>query len=387
MTSSRPLRIAMLSATFPPYYAGSGNACFYLSEELARRGHEVTVWTATYPGDPVDPAGVAVQRLRPVLRLGNAPLVPGLLRIRDVDLVHLHQPFIFGTDLAWPLCRARRIPLVSTFHNALAAGGLKGALFRAYDRTVTARAVRASARLAVLSLEHARAVRPLAAELERRPEAFVTVPNGVDDAFAPGDAGAARSELGLGAEDVVALVCAKLDAAHLTKRVDLALRAVARIDDKRLKLVVLGGGELQDSYEAQARELGLGARVRFLGDVPHARVPPIYRASDFLLMPSDLEAFPLVLIEAMATGKPSVITRIPGATRVSAEGEHGFQVAPGDEAELAGAIERMLAIGPDARAAMGETARAHVLAHYTWRHVADTVEGVYRDVLAEASAR
>jgi hypothetical protein len=76
-----PLHIAHVTATFPPYYAGTGNVCFHQARALAARGHRVEVYSATYPGEPVDPAGVRVHRLRPVLRLGNAPLLPGLVRL------------------------------------------------------------------------------------------------------------------------------------------------------------------------------------------------------------------------------------------------------------------------------------------------------------------
>ncbi|MGI8730951.1 MAG: glycosyltransferase family 4 protein [Solirubrobacteraceae bacterium] len=369
--------MAVFSATFPPYYAGSGNACFYQAQAIAELGHDVTVFTATYDGEPVDPGSVEVRRHRPVLRLGNAPLIPRLAAIRGYDVLHLHQPFIFGTDAALIARGRQRIPIVSSFHNSLLAEGIKGALFRFYNRTVTRAAVRRSAVLTVLSLEHAASVPELADELARRPAAFITTPNGVDDAFHPG-ASPVREQLGLADDDLVALVCAKLDAAHLTKRVDLAVRAVAAVDDRRVKLLVLGGGNLQTDYEQLATSLGIADRVRFVGDQPHARVPDFYRAADFLVSPSDSESFGITQIEAMACGKPVIITRLPGARDVSSDGVHGFHVEPGDLGELTASVRRMVAVSPAARGAMGAAGRERVLSRYTWAHSAQRLEQAYR---------
>ncbi len=94
------MRIAHLVATFPPYYAGSGNACFYQAEALAARGHAVEVFTASYPGVPHDPVGVRHPPLRARCRLGNAPFIPQLALIDGFDVIHLHQPFIFGAEAA-----------------------------------------------------------------------------------------------------------------------------------------------------------------------------------------------------------------------------------------------------------------------------------------------
>src|SRR5690242_21338787 len=93
------MRVAEVCATFPPYYAGSGNVCFHQSRALAARGHDVEVFTAAYPGVPQDPSGVRVHRYAARLRLGLAPFVPQLADLHGFDVVHLHQPFIFGTEM------------------------------------------------------------------------------------------------------------------------------------------------------------------------------------------------------------------------------------------------------------------------------------------------
>ena len=371
------MRIAHLVATFPPYYAGSGNACFYQAEALAARGHHVEVFTAAYPGVAHDPAGVRTHRFRARLRLGNAPFIPQLALLRGFDVIHLHQPFIFGAEAALAASLRAGTPLVSSYHNELQAPGLKGLLFAGYDKVVTSAALRRSARLTVLSMEHAREVPLLAAELRCRPEAFAPVPNGVDvETFRPGADPELRAALGIPADAVVAAFCAKLDSAHLTKRPDLAIAAAAELPD--LTLLVIGGGPLQERYAADAAHAGV--RVVFSGDQRHEDVSRHLRAADFLIMPSTLESFGIVQLEAMACGLPVVISDLPGARGVSRDGEHGFHVAPGDRDDLVRGLRAMLAVGPEIRRRMGDAARAHVTEHYSWARGAELLEAVYGEV-------
>jgi glycosyltransferase involved in cell wall biosynthesis len=366
------MRIAHLVATFPPYYAGSGNACFYQAEALAARGHRVEVFTASYPGRRVDPEGVAVHRYRARLRVGNAPLIPQLALLDGFDVLHLHQPFIFGAEAALAASARTGVPLVSSYHNELHADGVKGLLFAGYDRVVTRAALRRSASLTVLSTQHARAAPLLAAELARRPEAFAPVPNGVDvETFRPGAEPELRAALGIPVDATVAAFCAKLDPAHLTKRPDVAIEATARVAG--LTLLVIGGGPLLERYRAQATP----GRVVFAGDRDHRDVARLLRAADLLVMPSTLESFGIVQLEAMACGLPVVISRLPGARDVSRDGEHGVHVTPGDLDDLVRGLRRLVDAGPDARRAMGEAARQHVAANYTWARCAEQLEAAY----------
>jgi glycosyltransferase involved in cell wall biosynthesis len=373
MAEPRPLDIAQVTATFPPYFAGTGNVCFEQSRALAARGHRVQVYTATYPGTPQDPPGVRVHRLRPLLRIGLAPLLAGLLRMPRPDVVHVHQPFIFGAELAVLRAAWGGVPVVSTFHNELRGPGVKGALFRAYAASAGRVALRRSARLTVLSIDHARSVPPLAAELDRRPGAFVEVPNGVDAAvFVPdGD----RPD-----GPPTAVFAAQLDGAHRFKRLDLLLSALGEVPGLRLR--VIGGGELLEGFRAQAAAGGVSDRVEFLGARPHAELPALLRSGDFLVICSDsTEAFPLVQLEALASGVPVVASALPGVRTVVTPGRDGLHVVPGDRASLVEALRSMAAAGRSSVAAMGRSGREKVLERYTWERSAETLERVYREVV------
>ena len=379
-----PLRIAHISATYPPYLGGAGTSCFYLADGLARRGHAVDVITAEVPGEP--PASAAtVRRLRRRGGIGLAPVLPGLLRLRGYDMVHLHYPFIFGTELLLAGRAARRVraPLVVSYHQRLIGDRLRRPLFFAYEET-WGRAMAANAdRICVVSPQHAETVDYLRGVGRRHPERLVELPNGVDlGAFSPGpEAAGLRAEHGIADDAIVVAFVATLDRAHYLKRPDLAVEAIARAGDDRLHLLVAGGGEWLDDIRARARAAGLGDRTTFLGPVGHDRLPDVLRAADALLMTSDLESFGLVLIEAMACRLPTVSTDLPGVRAVVVDGETGLLAPAGDAAALAAGLRRIVEIGAEGREAMGAAGRRRCEERYGWDSLVERLEDVYREVL------
>ncbi len=375
---TEPLRIAILTATFPPYYAGTGNVAYDQAAGLARRGHDVTVLTATYPGEIANPDGVEVVRLRPAVRLGNAPLLPQLpSRLKDFDVIHLHQPFIFGAETVAATAKLRRIPLVSTIHNALIADGPKGKLFDGYSNIVLPFTLRTSAVIAGLTPSHVYSIRQVARELRHHPEKLRLVPNAVDtDRFSPAAINpAVRERWGIPRQAPLALLCAALDEAHRSKRADLAVAATARVDG--LHLLIVGSGPLAAELTRQAEDLGIPDRVHFAG-FQRDGLADYYRAADVLVLCSDLESFGLVQVEAMACARPVIITDLPGVRDVSVDGEHGFHIKPDDVDDLTQKLREFFAQPAERRQEMGLAARQHVLDHFTWKHSLDALDGALR---------
>src|SRR5918996_522058 len=131
--TERAMSIAHVTATFPPYYTGTGNVCYHNARILAARGHDVHVYTADWPGSADDPAGVVIHRLKDLMRLGNAPFLPQLTTLARHDIIHLHYPFIFGAEQVALRSIVGGTPLAITYHNDLIAPGLRGALFSLYE--------------------------------------------------------------------------------------------------------------------------------------------------------------------------------------------------------------------------------------------------------------
>ncbi len=382
------MRIAHVTATFPPYYGGTGTVCYHNALGLARLGHDVTVYTADDADDAVGgyvyPDGIEVRHLRAPFRVGNAPLMPGLLGIEGFDIIHLHYPFYFGGEMVLWKSLVGRTPYVVTYHQDVLFTGLLQFPERAHHRLLGTRILERSDKVLATSMDYARASR-LKTLLKKRPAAVDELPNGVDEQrFHPGvDGTALRPRYGLTGADRIVLFVGALDQAHYFKGVGNLLQAMAQIPDEGIKLLLVGDGNLREAYQAQADALELGGRVRFCGRVSAAELPAPYALCGLLVLPSTTmgEAFGVVLLEAMACGKPVIASNLPGVRSVVEEGKNGYLVEPGDVEELRARIELLLGDRQRGRK-MGEQGRAKVEKKYAWPTIIPRLEQIYKNVLS-----
>jgi glycosyltransferase involved in cell wall biosynthesis len=117
-----------------------------------------------------------------------------------------------------------------------------------------------------------------------------------------------------------------------------ALAALSRTEG--VTLLIAGDGDQRAPLEALVAELGLDARVRFLGPLPRDRIIELFRAADASILSSSWENFPHTVVEALAAGTPVLATSAGGVAEVVRDGENGLLVAPGDVRGLAEAIRR-----------------------------------------------
>ena len=381
------MKIAHITATFPPYFGGTGNVALHNARSLAELGHEVTVYTARVRGSPNKHSnGFEVRRLRAAFRIGNAPLLPALLLLPQYDLVHLHYPFIFGAEQVLLLKRLKEQPYVLTYHNDLVAPGAKGALFDLYQRVWTSRVLNGASRVVVTNWDGAAGSPIVGPFVRRRPGRVTEIPNGVDtELFRPLAGGPARERLGLTPDSQVILFVGAMDGAHHPKGgVPVLLEAVARLRDRSVAVLLVGGGDRVSEYSALASSLGLANRFHFTGQIPHEEMPPVFAAADIVVQPSQLfEPFGLVAVEAMACGKPVIVSDLPGVRRVVAEAGGGLLARPGDAADLAAKIDLLLS-DSNLRAELGSVGRSGVEAHFDSKQVGPMLVRIYEEVLTLA---
>jgi len=202
----------------------------------------------------------------------------------------------------------------------------------------------------------------------------ITIHNGVDtDAFAPGaraeEAAALRAGLGIAADRLAA---AFVGSEWERKGLEPAIRALA--DAPQWDLIVAGGGD-RERYERLARELGVADAIHWLGvtrDVPLALA-----AADALVFPSTYEAFPLVALEAAASGLPILATPVNGVRELIVDGESGFLISA-EPGSIAGRL-RELAEDPPLRRRVGEAARQAVL-QFSWDRMVRAHHELYERV-------
>jgi glycosyltransferase involved in cell wall biosynthesis len=294
----------------------------------------------------------------------------GIVRGFRPHIVHTHTAKAGALGRSAALLGAGRRPLiVHTYHGHVLEGYFGSAVtagYRAVERGLGAVSDRL---IGVSQATVDDLVRLRVAPRER----FSVIPLGLDlERFL---SLAARPERDAG--EVVALYAGRLVP---IKRVDVLLRAVARARDRgaRLRLVVLGDGELRPALEQLAGALGLDDAVSFLGY--REDVAPHVAAADIAVLSSANEGTPVALIEAAAAGRPLVGTRVGGVSDVVVPGT-GRLVPSADVERLAGALSE-LAEQPALRLELGARAREHVRSRYAAERLVGDVDRLYRELLA-----
>jgi len=148
----------------------------------------------------------------------------------------------------------------------------------------------------------------------------------------------------------------------------------------QVRLVLAGEGPERRRLERLAARLGLGERVRFLGEVPHEQVPEVLQQLDIFAMPSTYEGFGVAALEAEAMELPVVASSVHGIPDVVVDGETGLLVPPRDRQALASALDRLVADG-DLRRRLGQAGRAFVAEHYSWEENTAQMEALYEAAL------
>jgi len=385
------LKIVLAAIRYPPSPGGAETHVAALAKRYHARGHDVVVHTsdlfteypferrATLP-DKVDGVRVVRHRARRLARAWTTmPSMPRALRAdaRDADVVHAHSYGYYQTVVAAREAKRAKRPFVFTphFHPpwSMEGGAWRRLLRGAYDPLLGQRVVDAADRvIAVSSGELAEMRKHL-----RVPEAVV-IPNGFDaERYQEVPDGAPfRARFALGDAPVV-LFAGRLAS---NKGLPTLLDAFAKLRDERARLVLAGQDQgWRPKLEARARALGVAERVQFAGHLDDASYRSALAAADVLALPSEWEAFGIVLAEAMACETPCVATRVGGAPDVVADGETGYLVPYGDAPALAEALARVLD-DPARAARMGAAGRTRALREYAWDAVAERTLALYREL-------
>lgn len=194
--------------------------------------------------------------------------------------------------------------------------------------------------------------------------------NGVDlQLFRPLYQPALRTAMQLGGGKVVASV------GHLIERKGhhLAIEAIASLPE--VMLIIAGAGEERGALERLAASHGVADRVRFLGAVPHERLPEIYAAADALVLASSREGWPNVLLEAMACGTPAVATPIWGSVEVVAAPAAGILAANRSVPAITEALRKILDNPPD------REATRRYAEGFSWDETSDRLKSLFAGLI------
>ncbi len=373
------MKIALVS----PYdFAYPGGVCVHitcLERHFTRMGHDVRVIAPASKavsdfGDRFIPIG----RPRPIPTSGSiarvtislwlSSRIKAVLERENFDVIHLHEPLM--PMLCPVVLRLSQTANIGTFH---ASHGRPGYNFaKPFGKWLLKKSFR--------KIHGKIAVSEPAREFahEHFPGYYNIIPNGVDlDHFSPDVS--PIDEFGDGKANI-------LFVGRLEKRkgVKYLLEAFVQVKQEipNSRLIVVGPGtRLRRKYEKQVARSGL-KDVVFTGFVPYDELPRYYKTADVFCAPATgRESFGIILLEAMAVGKPIVASNIEGYASVVNHGVDGQLVPPEDKESLANALISLLS-DQSLCQEMVAKGRAKALEH-SWEHIARSVLDYYMRVLSE----
>jgi glycosyltransferase involved in cell wall biosynthesis len=389
------VKIAEVATRYPPGPGGVERHVAEVARRLGARGHRVDVYTSElareYPMERLAP-GVpreertdfgAVHRLKVWSLPGELhyPFFRGLARALERDrpeVVHAHT---FGTNQVAVARRFRRrtgTPFVLTAHFhpiwSIEGGWLRHRIRGFYDRRLAGPVTSAAARVIVQTLEEERLLRSL--HLSLPPVAVI--PPGYSPLPAPPAGLRFADRAGLPGRYVL-FVGRLASNKGLLELVDAYAPVAARDPSSSLVLVGADGG-MRPSVERRVGERGLAGRVRILGHLDdEALLAAAYRDAVMTVLPSEYEAFGLVLLESLAQGTPVVASRVGGIPEVVEDGRSGLLVPPRNASALAEAIGRLWD-DPALARRLGDAGRTEVVPKFTWERAVERIEAVCREV-------
>ena len=379
------MKIALVSPYDFAYPGGVANHICALEHHFTRMGHEVKIiapasHAITTFGDrfiPIGkprpiPTGGTIARVTISLRLAST--IKAVLSKEKFDIVHLHEPFM--PMLCSAVLRFSNAPNIGTFHAFSGSPGYD------FGKPISTIMLKRRAR----KLDGRIAVSKAAMEFANKyvPGCYTIIPNGVDlEHFSPE------------VPPIDQFVDDKLNilfVSRLEKRKGLnyLLEAYKQVKGEipNSRLIIVGPGtRLRHKYEKWVRRNGV-KDVVFVGYVSYDELPRYYKIADIFCVPATgRESFGIILLEAMAVGKPIVATNIEGYAGLVADGVEGLLVPPKNKEQLAQALIS-LATDDSLRQEIGARGRIKA-SEYGWEHIAQKVSNYYLRVIsgAEASTR
>lgn len=295
-----------------------------------------------------------------------------VIRKADAEIVHAHD--VYANILAVPAARTARAPAIISSRR----------WWKATPRRVHRILNRISYAMSDATVANAQSVASMLVSDERLSRRKVhVIPNIIDESLlepaAPTDRATIREELGI-SQDALAIMCVARLVPIKNHRMLLNAFSDALREVPELQLALVGGGELQQTLEDLAKELGIADKVIFAGERHGAA--RCFRAADIAVLTSFSEGMPNSLLEAMACGLPVISTAVGGAVDLVMPGETGILVTSDDVPGLSRAIVT-LASDSNARRRYGVAGSEMIRSGHTAESVMSRTEEVYRQLLAE----
>ncbi|MFX1554823.1 MAG: glycosyltransferase family 4 protein [Promethearchaeota archaeon] len=398
------MKVILTTSHFYPSLGGIENHCLNIGKRLVQRGHEVLVASTTLEGlratrnyRRFSLNGIQVRRfipfpfLVPFFAPGRwstsfAPGMPFFLMKKSLesDLIHAHGFGFFPTDLSAWVCKIRNKPLIITLHGFHPD-------YLAFMKNITAVQemhlmpyFKATALRSLTIADAIIALTPHEKDILRTyyhvsEEKITIIPNGIDfqSYLRTHNKTAFKKRFNL-KENVILFV----GAIRQEKGLHYLLHAIPSIlkEFPQTSFVFIGKDwGFKKTLLQEGKRIGVVTSIHFLGSVKTSLLREALGCCDVFVNPSAYESFGISLLEAMASGKPTVATNVGGIPYIVRNGKTGIIVKHGDSESLATAIKELLG-SAELRTQMGEKG-LQLAKNYDWEEIVLQIEQLYDKVL------
>jgi 1,2-diacylglycerol 3-alpha-glucosyltransferase len=349
------MKILLFSHAYPPVVSGVSIVVQKVAREMVKRGHQVTVVTASEDGAAYDDQDEGVELIRvrsapnPFWSQGRLPILSyyGLREIvADVqpDLIHTHDAGLLSAQLYRMEREKGHQPELLTCHFLpqfvkyyLKVGDVVEGAIQEITWGYAIRMMNGFDHIIFPTQTQRRAFIEQGLEI-----ASSVISNGLDilryNPEGPGDEEiVARYKLPPGRRILVVGRLAK------DKKLDILIRSLCDIRTvQQAHLLLVGRGDHQEHLQTLVDSLGLHDRVHFLGFVPEEDLPALYRRSDIFAIASDVEVQSIPTLQAAATGLPIVAAAAGALPELVKHDTNGYLVTPGEPAAFADAFGKLI---------------------------------------------
>ena len=367
-------------------YGGAEVVAYNLAVNMAKRGHEISVFTTSIDHkDSIEKReNMVIYRYAKNFKVGRSNISMGLFYKPEgypLDVIHAHLSVKIDGLAALLHAKRRKIPIIVTHHadtNVYSGFIHKTRIVYFFSSYV----IKKSFSYADVIISPSEYYIDESRFLGKYRDKIVVIPNGinVDEFDISYSREECREKLGLPRNNKIMLF---LSALSSQKGPDILLKAMPKILKEVLnaKLIFAGEGRMREELEKRANRLGIEKYIQFVGFVEENLKPLYYTAADIFCLPSTTshESFGIVNLEAMACSVPIVASKIGGVPDVIKDGKNGLLVPPNDSKTLADAILYLLE-NDDVREKMGKSGRKEV-EDYSWEKIAEETEKVYKMVI------
>lgn len=368
------MKIIQITPYFPPHLGGMENRVKDLSEYLSQKGHKVIVFTSKVNGKNYLPKSnnLSIEYLNNI-NIAHTPisfsLVKKLFKLDKNCIFHIHAVDAFYPPIAYLISRIRKIPYILHIRGNIQPSGKFGFLLPLYKKLFLNKILNKANKVIALNKDY----KKLFCTLYNLPPKNVSViPNATS--FRPNKYWSKKKS-----KEINLLFVGRFS---IDKNIPLIIESLDFLHkkNKNIKLYLVGEGEDKEDLKKMVNEKGLKESVIFLGRLEGEDLYRRYSKSDIVILPSKVECFSSVLLEAMTMAKPIIASNVEGTRNIIKNNYNGILIKPTPE-KIAEAVEKLIK-NPRLRERLVKNGLKEIK-RYSWDKVVKQTEEVYREVLKE----